>query len=52
MCQCQQYFNESRPHLGIEQCVTARPATDIDPSKPIAAKNVLDGLHVNYRRAA
>jgi hypothetical protein len=52
MRQYQQYFNESRPHQGIEQCVPARPATAIDPSKPIAAKIVVGGLYVDYRRAA
>lgn len=48
----QRYFNESRPHQGIGQRVSADAVTDIDPSKPIAVKSVLGGLHVDYRRAA
>jgi transposase InsO family protein len=50
--QYQRYFNESRPHQGIEQRVPASPVMAIDPSKPIAVTSVLGGLHVDYRRAA
>jgi hypothetical protein len=32
--------------------VPANPVAEVDPSKPIAVKNVLGGLHVDYRRAA
>ena len=32
--------------------IPADPVIVIDPSKPIAVKNVLGGLHVDYRRAA
>jgi putative transposase len=46
------YFNESRPHQGLGQRIPADPVTVIDPSKPIAVKSVLGGLHVDYRRAA
>jgi putative transposase len=48
----QLYFNESRPHQGIGQCMPARPVMAIDRSKPIEVKSVLGGLHVDYRRAA
>ena len=36
----------------LGQCIPADPVTVIDPSKPIAVKRVLGGLHVDYRRAA
>jgi transposase InsO family protein len=50
--QYQSYFNESRPHQGLGQRIPADPVTAIDPSKPIAVRSVLGGLHVDYRRAA
>jgi transposase InsO family protein len=50
--QYQSYFNESRPHQGLGQRIPADPVTVIDPSKPIAVRSVLGGLHVDYRRAA
>ena len=50
--QYQRYFNERRPHQGIEQRVPGRPATAIDPSEPITVKSVLGGLHVDYGGAA
>src|SRR5215468_11365339 len=50
--QYQSYFNKSRPHQGLDQRIPADPVTVIDPSKPIAVKSVLGGLHVDYRRAA
>jgi hypothetical protein len=38
---------------GLDQLPPARgPVTVIDPSKPIAVKSVLGGLHVDYCRAA
>src|SRR6185503_13809670 len=46
------YFNESRPHQALGQRIPVDPVTVIDPSKPIAVKSVLGGLHVDYRRAA
>jgi transposase InsO family protein len=46
------YFNESRLYQGLGQRIPADPVTAIDPSRPIAAKSVLGGLHVDYRRAA
>ena len=52
LCQYARYFNESRPHQGLGQRIPADPATVIDPSKSIAVKSVLGGLHVDYRRAA
>jgi integrase-like protein len=54
-CLLRQYesdFNEGRPHQGLGQRISADPVTVIDPSKPIAVKSVLGGLHVDYRRAA
>ena len=48
----QSYFNESRPHQGLNQRIPAGQVTAIDPSKPIAVMSVLGGLHVDYRRAA
>ena len=50
--QYQRYFNESRPHQGIEQRVPAGSQTVTDSSKPVAVTSVLGGLHVDYRRAA
>jgi transposase InsO family protein len=46
------YFNESRPHQGLNQRIPAGPVTPLNPSKPIAVTSVLGGLHVDYRRAA
>ena len=46
------YFNESRPHQGLGQRRPAGGTIDADPSKPIAFRTVLGGLHVDYRRAA
>ena len=50
--QYQRYFNESRPHQGIEQRVPAGSLTVTDSSKPVVITSVLSGLHVDYRRAA
>jgi hypothetical protein len=50
--QYQRYFNESRPHQGIEQRVPAGSLTVTDSSKPVAVTSVLGGLHVDDRRAA
>jgi putative transposase len=52
LCQYARYFNESRPHQGLGQRIPADPVTVIDPSKPIAVKSVLGGLHVDYCRTA
>jgi transposase InsO family protein len=52
LCQYARYFNESRPHQGLGQRIPADPVAVIDPSKPIAIKSVLGGLHADYRRAA
>ena len=52
LCQYARYFNECRPHQGLGQRIPADPVTVIDPSKPIAVKSVLGGLHAAYRRAA
>ena len=46
------YFNESRPHQGLGQRTPVGTTIAADPSKPIAIKSVLGGLHVDYRRAA
>ncbi len=46
------YFNDARPHQGIEQMVPANRALKIDTSKPIVVTPVLGGLHADYRRAA
>src|SRR5216684_2263099 len=46
------YFNDARPHQGIEQMVPANRALKIDTSKPIEVTPVLGGLHADYRRAA
>ena len=46
------YFNDARPHQGIEQMVPANRALKIDTSKPIGVTPVLGGLHADYRRAA
>ncbi len=45
------YFNDARPHQGIEQMVPANRALKIDTSKPIGVTPVLGGLHADYRRA-
>ena len=48
-----EYFNESRPHQGIDQHVPCGPPTWAEPtSGKIIAFPVLDGLHHEYRRAA
>ena len=52
LCQYALYLNESRPHQGLGQRIPAGPVTVIDPSKSIAVKSVLGGLHLDYRRAA
>jgi hypothetical protein len=49
--QYQRYFSESRSTQGSGNACR-RPLADVDPSKPIAVKSVLGGLHVDYRRAA
>jgi putative transposase len=46
------YFNDARPHQGIEQMEPANRALNIDTSKPIVVTPVLGGLHADYRRAA
>jgi transposase InsO family protein len=47
------YFNESRPHQGIDQRVPCGPPTPVEPtSGKIIALPVLNGLHNEYRRAA
>jgi len=46
------YFNDARPHQGIEQMVPANRALKINTSKPIRVTPVLGGLHADYRRAA
>jgi len=46
------YFNESRPHQGLNQRIPAGRVTAVDPTKPIVVTSVLRGLHVDYRRAA
>lgn len=48
----QSYFNESRPHQGLNQRTPTGRVTAIDPSKPVVVTSVLGGLHVDYRRAA
>ena len=48
----QGYFNESRPHQGLNQRMPTGHVTAIDPSRPLAVTSVLGGLHVDYRRAA
>lgn len=45
------YFNEARPHQGIQQRVPSG-IRHHEVSKPIVVTPVLGGLHVDYRRAA
>jgi putative transposase len=52
VAQYTEYFNVARPHQGIGQRITGKPAVAIDITKPIVAKPVLAGLHHDYRRAA
>lgn len=48
------YFNQERPHQGIDQCLPV-PTDPISPAsgsaQPIRAFPVLGGLHHAYHRA-
>jgi transposase InsO family protein len=47
------YFNDSRPHQGIDQRVPCGPRTPVEPTAgKIIVFPVLNGLHNEYRRAA
>jgi transposase InsO family protein len=47
------YFNQSRPHQGIDQHVPCGPSTPAEStSGTIVAFPILNGLHNQYRRAA
>lgn len=49
------YFNEHRPHQGLQQRIPAAPTASTLPSGmrgPVIAVPVLGGLHHTYRRAA
>jgi len=49
------YFNQARPHQGINQAIPAAAEMRADPcqrSRTIVSKQVLGGLHHDYRLAA
>jgi len=49
------YFNQARPHQGIEQQIPAfldQTSTFESPGQPVVSRPVLGGLHHDYRRVA
>jgi hypothetical protein len=46
------YFNEARPHQGIDQRIPCGSQQPDHPDGEIVGKPVLGGLHHNYRRKA
>jgi transposase InsO family protein len=46
------YFNESRPHQGIDQRVPVGVRSATNGNGPVIATACLNGLHHHYRRAA
>ena len=47
------YYNESRPHQGIDQAIPKGTANDnVVAIGDVVARPILGGLHHDYRRAA
>ncbi len=46
------YFNDARPHQGIDQLVPGGFLPSAEGSGPVVATAYLNGLHHSYRRAA
>jgi putative transposase len=46
------YFNQARPHQGIDQRIPCDPQVPDDPDGEIVGVPVLGGLHHDYRRKA
>jgi transposase InsO family protein len=50
--ECVRYFNEDRPHQGIDQRIPTAPAVPSSDDGEIVARPVLGGLHHAYSRKA
>jgi transposase InsO family protein len=46
------YFNDARPHQGIDQLVPGGSPPSAEGNGPVVATAYLNGLHHSYRRAA
>jgi putative transposase len=46
------YFNDARPHQGIDQLVPGGSLPSAEGNGPVVATAYLNGLHHSYRRAA